>query len=105
MPNSSLLYVGIRGTVLALDRATGQLVWDAKLKGGDFVYVTLQDDALYATSRGEIFCLDPATGQLRWHNPLKGYGLGFMSVASGDNGQTLLAKARRQEDLERQSAT
>jgi outer membrane protein assembly factor BamB len=103
MTKSNLLYVGIRGTVLALDRATGELVWDAKLKGGDFVYVTLQDGDLYATSRGEIFCLDPATGTVRWHNPLKGYGLGFMSVASEDGGQALLAKVRRQEELNRQS--
>ena len=103
MSNNNLLYVGIRGTVLALDRATGQLVWDAKLKGGDFVYVTLEGDDLIATSRGEIFCLDPGTGQVRWHNPLKGFGLGFMSVASGDGGQTLLAKARRKEELNRQT--
>ena len=101
MAKNNLLYAGICGTVLALDRATGEIVWDAKLKGGDFVYVTLEGDDLIATSKGEIFCLDPATGQLRWHNRLKGYGLGFMSVASGDNGQTLLAKARRKEELDR----
>jgi outer membrane protein assembly factor BamB len=101
MFKSNLLYVGIRGTVLALDRATGQMVWDAKLKGGDFVYVTLEGDDLIATSRGEVFCLDPSNGNVKWHNPLKGYGFGFLSVASGDNGQTLIAKARRQEDIDR----
>jgi outer membrane protein assembly factor BamB len=98
MAKSTLLFIGIKGTVLALDRATGQVVWSAKLKGQDFVNVALEDGDLYATAYGEIFCLDPATGQIRWSNPLKGYGYGLISMASSDGGQSVLMRAKRAAD-------
>ena len=47
---SSLIYIGIAGTVVALDRATGAEVWRSDLKGNDFVNVALQDGDLYALS-------------------------------------------------------
>jgi hypothetical protein len=98
MAKSSLLFIGIKGTVLALDRATGQQVWITKLKGSDFVNVVQEDGDLYATNKGEIFCLDPATGQIRWRNPLKGYGWGLVSIASAGSGQSLLIRAKQAED-------
>jgi outer membrane protein assembly factor BamB len=98
MAKSSLLFIGIKGTVMALDRATGQQVWVTKLKGGDFVNVALEDGDLYATNKGEIFCLDPATGQIRWRNPLKGYGWGLVSIASAGSSQSLLIRAKQAED-------
>ena len=61
--------IGIKGTVVALDRATGQEVWRSNLRGSDFVNVVLQDADLYATAGGELFCLDPTTGRIKWHNP------------------------------------
>jgi PQQ enzyme-like repeat protein len=30
------VFVGIKGSVLAIDRATGQTLWQADLKGSDF---------------------------------------------------------------------
>ena len=74
------LFVGIKGHVIALDRATGQEMWRTPLKGRDFVSVSVQD-AVYAATKGEIFCLDPGSGAIRWHNPLKGMGLGLVSIA------------------------
>jgi outer membrane protein assembly factor BamB len=81
---SSLMYIGIKGTVLAVDRRTGQEQWRTHLKGGDFVNVVIDADAVYATARGELFCLDPLTGRVRWHNPLTGMGWGLISMA-GDS--------------------
>ena len=100
MPTTGLLYLGIKGTVLALDRATGEPVWSANLKGSDFVNVALVDRDLIATTKGEIFCLDPTTGHVRWNNPLRGYGWGLISIASSTGGQTVLLreKQRRDED-------
>jgi hypothetical protein len=98
MAKSSLLFIGIKGTVLALDRATGRQVWITKLKGGDFVNVAMEDGDLYATNKGEIFCLDPATGQIRWRNPLKGFGWGLISIASAGSGQAVLIRAKQAED-------
>ncbi len=74
------LMIGIRGTVLALDRTTGREIWRTLLKGGDFVNVTLAGDQVLATTRGEIFCLDKA-GTILWHNPLKGLGQGLVTIA------------------------
>ena len=48
---ASLLVIGIAGTVIALDRSTGQEVWRTKLKG-DFVNVSLQSSDVYATGIG-----------------------------------------------------
>jgi hypothetical protein len=48
MAQSSLIFIGMAGTVVALDRATGTEVWRSELKGNDFVNVALQDGDLYA---------------------------------------------------------
>ncbi|MBC7895502.1 MAG: PQQ-binding-like beta-propeller repeat protein [Cytophagaceae bacterium] len=79
---SSLMYLGIRGRVVALNRMTGDEVWRAELKGSGFVQVARDQDYVYATTRGEIFCLTPDTGQLVWNNPLKGLGMDLASIAS-----------------------
>jgi outer membrane protein assembly factor BamB len=45
MKTSELVFIGIKGSVVALDRATGQQVWATRLKGSDFVKMILQDGA------------------------------------------------------------
>jgi outer membrane protein assembly factor BamB len=75
------VYVGIKGTVVALDRRDGSEVWRTPLKGGAFACVYRDGDLLLATAGGEIFCLDPKTGALLWQNPLRGLGFGFSSIA------------------------
>jgi outer membrane protein assembly factor BamB len=100
MPRNNLLYIGIKGTALALDRGTGQEVWRTPLKGSDFVNVALVDGDLYATSRGELFCLDAGTGSIRWKNPLTGFGLGLISIAAWDGQAVLLQEKRRREQAE-----
>lgn len=83
----SLIYVGIRNHVLALDETTGAEVWRAKLKGSDFVSLHRTPDRLLAGNRGEVFCLDPATGAVLWHNKLKGLGMGLVNFASTERAQ------------------
>lgn len=100
MPRNNVLYIGVKGMALALDRATGAEVWRTELKGADFVNVVLVDGDLYASSRGELFCLDSATGKVRWHNPLKGLGLGLISIATSDGQAVLLQEQRRREQAE-----
>ena len=55
MKSSDLVFIGIKGSVLALERATGQPVWTTRLKGSDFVNVVLEDDVVFASCYGEIF--------------------------------------------------
>lgn len=106
MSQSSVIFIGIKGTVLALDRATGQEVWRSKLKSADFTNVVLQDGSLYAATEGELFCLDPATGQVRWHNQLKGLGLGLITIgASGGQQIPAMWEKKRQDAAAAAAAT
>jgi outer membrane protein assembly factor BamB len=102
MRTSDLAFIGIKGSVVALNRATGGQVWATHLKGSGFVNVVLQSEAVLASCDGEIFCLDPLTGNARWHNPLKGYGIGLATIATDTNpgsGNTpVMAEKRRRDD-------
>jgi hypothetical protein len=105
MAQQTLVYIGISGNVLALDKSTGQEVWRTALKGRDFVNVAWQDGNLYATAKGELFCLDPGTGHIRWQNPLKGLGTGLITIAGSDGQQTVVMREKQQRDEASSAAT
>jgi len=92
------VFIGIAGTVLALDDSTGEEIWRTRLKGGDFVNVAWQDGNLYATAKGNLYSLDPATGQIRWQNELKGLGFGLITIAFSGGQQTVIMREKRQRD-------
>jgi outer membrane protein assembly factor BamB len=98
MSRQNVIFIGIKGTVVALDRATGEAVWMTELKGWDFVNLVIDGDNLYATTKGEIFCLDPRTGELRWHNRLRGLGHGLVTIATANGGQTVSMAEKRRRD-------
>jgi outer membrane protein assembly factor BamB len=102
MKTSDLIFIGIKGSVVALNRATGKQVWATHLKGSDFVNVVLQRGVLLATCYGEIFCLDPLTGGGLWDNPLKGFGTGLATIAAegatGSGNAPALAEKRRRDE-------
>ena len=110
MKTSDLVFIGIRGSVVALNRTTGEQAWATSLKSSDFVNVVVQDEAVLASCRGEVFCLDPLTGVTRWHNPLKGFGWGLATIATGDcsrggNAPTLAERRLRDERAAAGAAT
>lgn len=92
------IYLGIKGAVIALNRATGDELWRMTLKGGDFVNVVLDGNQLYATTKGEIFCLDTKTGEPLWHNKLSGLGLGLITIATPGGSQIVPAQEKRLRD-------
>src|SRR5271157_414846 len=98
MAQPSVIFIGIKGTVIAIDRATGKEVWRTPLKGGDFVNVVVEDGDLYAATKGELFCVDAATGRVRWHNQLKGLGLGLMTIAGAGDQQAVVMHAKKRQD-------
>jgi len=102
MKLSELLFVGIAGSVVALNRNTGEQVWATRLKGRDFVNVVLHEGKLLATTYGEVFCLDPLTGAGLWHNPLKGFGRGLAGMAMAgmlaNPGATAMAEQNRRDE-------
>jgi outer membrane protein assembly factor BamB len=108
MAASDLIFLGIKGCVVALDRATGTEVWNSALKGTDFVNVVHTGGELLAATHGEIYCLDQATGHIRWRNPLKGLGWGLVTIAAEGirAGQgTALLKHRRDQEAAAAAAT
>ncbi len=101
MKTSDLVFIGIRGSVVAVDRVTGQQIWATHLKGWDFVNIAVQKDAILATCWGEIFCLDALTGDALWHNPLKGFGRGLATIAAEEipaGGNTLAMSEKRRRE-------
>ena len=108
MTPSKIVYLGVKGSVIAINSATGQSVWETRLKGSEFVNVVLDGENLLATTRGEIFCLDPHGGGIRWHNPLKGYGLGLITVAGegiAQNASVVTAEKRRRDQQQAAAAS
>ena len=103
MKISDLIFIGIKGSVIALDRASGEQVWATHLKGYDFVNVLVENGTLFATCYGEVFCLNPLTGEGLWHNRLKGLGTGLATIATEGAVQSTLTavlaeKHRRDEE-------
>lgn len=97
--SETTLYIAIKGTVLALDRANGEELWRTRLKGWSFVNLILDGGYLFASTRGEVFCLDPRTGDILWNNGLSGLGFGIVSFANASN-----AAAAQEERQRRQAA-
>ena len=98
MAQTGLIFIGVCGTVVALDRSTGEEVWRCSLKGADFVNVVLEGGDLYTTAKGELFCLDSATGKIRWQNPLKGLGRGLVTIATSGSPQTVVMREKQDRD-------
>jgi hypothetical protein len=101
MAGQGTIYLGIRGTVVALDSATGTEIWRTPVKGADFVNVALVDGSVYASARGELFALDPATGTVLWNNKLKGLGMGLVTIAGSSQPPRRDAPASRRRNRPR----
>ena len=96
MTIDQLIFVGLNGYALALDRDTGEIIWSNNEMKSGYVSLLLDGDRLIVSTNGYIFCLDPLTGQILWNNPLRGYGTGtptsLLSVR-GQSSQTLIQQA------------
>ena len=85
MSFENLVFVGFNSRVLALDRDSGDIVWDwqaPKPKTAGFVTLLLDGDRLIVSVNGYMYCLEPETGELLWYNETKGFGTGVASMAS-----------------------
>lgn len=82
-----LIFVGLNGYAVALDRDTGEIVWsNNKLKSG-YVTLLLDGDRLIVSTNGYLYCLDPLTGKILWHNRMSGYGSGTPTSLVSVRGQ------------------
>lgn len=92
---SNMVVVGIKGTVLAIDRDTGETLWRTDLKGSDFVNVSVEGTDVFAASKGRLYRLDPASGEIRWCNELPGLGWGIVSIAGASQAGAIEETRRR----------
>src|SRR5215468_2374066 len=92
---ASAVFVGTKGTVLAVDRSSGETLWETDLKGTEFVDVMTLDGDLFAASRGRLYRLDPAGGAILWVNDLPGLGWGIVSIAGSQAARGAADKAAR----------
>jgi outer membrane protein assembly factor BamB len=92
-----MVFVGVKGTVTALDRDNGERVWETALKGSDFVNVMVQGGDLFAASRGRLYRLDPASGDILWLNELPGMGYGIVTIAGASQSAPSAEKSRRDQ--------
>ncbi len=108
MKPADLVYIGIKGSVLALDRNSGTIIWRAALVGSDFVNLVGAGKNIFATTKGEVFCLDSQSGAVLWHNRLKGLGIGLASLLVGaapSGQQAALLVAKHRHDQQAAAAT
>ena len=92
---SNMIVVGIKGTVLAIDRDTGETLWSTALKGSDFVNISLEGADVFVGSKGRLYRLDATSGEIRWCNELPGLGWGIVSIAGAGGAATVAEKQRR----------
>lgn len=104
MATLDYVFLGIHGSVVALDKTTGAQVWATKLKGIGFVNLILTEDEVYATTKGEVFCLDPVTGKILWQNPLRGMGLGLVCIAASGSQPNPAAAMQQKKNQEAAAA-
>ena len=88
MTIEQLIFVGLNGYALALDRDTGEIVWSNDQMKSGYVTMLLDFDRLIVSTNGYIYCLDPLSGSILWNNPLKGYGAGAPTSLVSVRGQT-----------------
>lgn len=80
-----LIFVGLKGTAVALERSSGTEVWRTQLSArlkGQAVHLHRDKEFLFASTGGEVFCLQPESGAVLWKNPLKGLGLNLASMVT-----------------------
>ncbi len=88
MTLDQLIFAGLNGYALALNRDTGEIVWsNSEMKSG-YVTLLLDGDRLIVSTNGYMYCLDPLTGRTLWHNPLRGYGSGAPTSITSVRGQS-----------------
>jgi outer membrane protein assembly factor BamB len=104
-PASELVFVGFNSRVAALDRHTGNLVWQWKSPSGScYTTVLLDGDRLIVSVVGYTYCLDPATGTQLWANELPGMGTGVATLCSARGGFAIAVQSAAADEASRESS-
>lgn len=100
MKQSSHLFILSNGRVAAINKKTGDIVWEIKLKDyvkGSFSYsygqISVEENKIFVGTSGILLCLSTKDGSLIWKNELKGWGYGFVSMGNVGNESASAASA------------
>jgi len=88
MTIDQLVFVGLNGYAVALNRDTGEIVWSNNELQSGYVTLLLDGDRLIVSTGGYLFCLDPLTGKVLWNNEMKGYGMAAPTALVSVRGQS-----------------
>lgn len=103
-----LVFTCFGNQVFAMDRYTGELVWEWKSPEAGYPALLVDGDRLIVSFNGYTYCLDPVTGAEVWKNPLTGKGIGVPILASyrgGSTNSTVSEKAELDAAAARNSST
>ena len=95
MNTTDLVYVGFHKRVAALNRRTGEMVWQWQAaKGMSYLTLLVDRDTVIVSVDGYMYGLEASSGRELWFNPMKGFGTGVASIASVNGAaQNLAANA------------
>ena len=104
---TNALYVGTKSQVVAIDRQTGQVLWQTKLGRSlttelRFVTLLAEGSQVFVHTNGELFCLAATSGEILWKNGLKGMGYELASLAIA--GHAVSPNAMRVQHQARESS-
>ena len=86
---SEHLYLAATNTVCGIEKASGNIAWEAELHHGVFgsgsSFVSLVDDEthLFAHTRGYLYCLSKSDSRVVWENELSGLGYEVAMLSAG----------------------
>ena len=95
-------YILSYGKVAAINKKTGAIIWEKKLK--EFIssmsiygvgQLMVEGDKLYIAISGKLLCLKAKDGSFVWKNDLKGWGYQFISLAN-QNSEAVVAMQQQQ---------
>jgi outer membrane protein assembly factor BamB len=93
MKHKNTLFIFSNGRVAAIDKKTGNIMWEIKIKqylgaagmSHHYGQISVEDDKLFVASSGMLLCISAKDGSLIWKNELKGWGYQFVSMANVNN--------------------
>ena len=77
-------YLGVKGSVAAIEVSTGMELWRCKLRTSTVTNVVVAGESILVYANGYLFGLKAATGEILWENGLEGLGYGYGILAVGD---------------------
>lgn len=101
MRKEKTLYILSGGRVAAIEKETGFIKWEVKLKAyvsssyaASIGQIVAEEDKLYISVPGILLCLSAKDGALLWKNELKGWGYKYVSMANtGSEAAAISAQA------------